>query len=56
MGVLVFLGARGTVLSRVVLCLCVAASVALHIQLALGQLEFHFGVFVTLAITLVYRD
>jgi methyl-accepting chemotaxis protein len=30
--------------------------VALHIQLGRGSLEFHFGVFVTLALLLVYRD
>jgi methyl-accepting chemotaxis protein len=30
--------------------------VALHIQLAGGQLEFHFGVFVVLAFLLVYLD
>jgi methyl-accepting chemotaxis protein len=30
--------------------------VALHIQLAQGMLEFHFGVFVTLALLLVYLD
>src|SRR5450830_621652 len=30
--------------------------VALHIQLAAGQLEFHFGVFVVLAFLLVYLD
>ena len=30
--------------------------VALHIQLGRGTLEFHFGVFVTLALLLVYSD
>ena len=30
--------------------------VAWHIQLGRGALEFHFGVFVTLALLLVYRD
>ncbi|MBY0240484.1 MAG: chemotaxis protein [Burkholderiaceae bacterium] len=55
-GLAVFFLARGSALSRVVLALCLAASVALHIQLALGRLEYHFGVFVALAIMLVYRD
>jgi methyl-accepting chemotaxis protein len=49
-------GARGSALSRYVLTFSLAASVALHIQLGRGTLEFHFGVFVTLALLLVYRD
>ena len=48
--------ARGTVFSRLVLPVLAMAMVALHIQLGRGTLEFHFGVFVTLAILLVYRD
>ena len=36
--------------------MCLASSVALHIHLGRGTLEFHFGVFVTLALLLVYRD
>jgi methyl-accepting chemotaxis protein len=48
--------ARGTMLSRVVMPVAAMAIVGLHIQLARGTLEFHFGVFVTLAILLVYRD
>ena len=46
----------GSPASRYVLTLCLAASVALHIQLGRGTLEFHFGVFVTLDLLLVYRD
>jgi methyl-accepting chemotaxis protein len=49
-------GARGSALSRYVLTFSLAASVALHIQLGRGTPEFHFGVFVTLALLLVYRD
>ncbi|SET09032.1 methyl-accepting chemotaxis protein [Thorsellia anophelis] len=30
--------------------------VALHIHFAMGMIEFHFGVFVTLALLLMYRD
>ena len=48
--------ARGTLTSRMSLALCLSAMVALHIQLGRGTLEFHFGVFVTLALLLVYRD
>lgn len=48
--------ARGTLLSRLVLALALSAMVALHIQLGRGTLEFHFGVFVTLALLLVYND
>ncbi|MEK8051711.1 methyl-accepting chemotaxis protein [Ideonella sp. DXS22W] len=50
------LGAPGTPGSRIVLALALMASVALHIQLGRGTLEFHFGVFVTLGLLLVYRD
>jgi methyl-accepting chemotaxis protein len=51
-----FAGARGTLMSRLVLALCLGSSVALQINLGRGTLEFHFGVFVTLALLLVYRD
>ena len=51
-----FLGARGTLASRLVLALCLSAMVAPHIQLGRGTIEFHFGVFVTLALLLVYAD
>ena len=52
----VFSGSAGSGLSRSVLALCLSAAVALHIHLGRGTLEFHFGVFVTLALLLVYRD
>ena len=55
-GGLVTAVARGTLFSRLVLAALAMSMVALHIQLARGTLEFHFGVFVTLAILLVYRD
>jgi methyl-accepting chemotaxis protein len=48
--------ARGTSLSRYAMTLSLCASVALHIQLGAGTIEFHFGVFVALALLLVYRD
>ncbi len=55
-GAAVFWGGRGSSMSRFVLTLCLSASVALHIQLGRGMQEFHFGVFVTLALLLVYSD
>jgi methyl-accepting chemotaxis protein len=48
--------ARYSVLSRYVLAFVLMSFVALHIQLARGMLEMHFGVFVSLALFLVYRD
>ena len=48
--------ARATTLSRVTMAVCMMAMVALHIQLGRGAIEFHFGVFVTLAFLLIYRD
>ena len=53
---LVYGGARGTGVAQYVLTFVLVALVALHIQLARGMLEFHFGVFVALALLLVYRD
>lgn len=47
---------RGTMVSRYLLTFVLVSFVALHIQLARGMLEFHFGVFVVLAILLVYLD
>jgi methyl-accepting chemotaxis protein len=55
-GVAVFALAMGSLFSRMVLGLALAAMVALHIQLGRGTIEFHFGVFVTLALMMVYRD
>ncbi len=48
--------ARGTLGSRLVMAFSQVALVVLHIQLARGELEYHFGVFVTLALLLVYLD
>ena len=52
----VFAVARYTVLSRFVLAFVLVSFVALHIQLARGMEEMHFGVFVSLALFLTYRD
>ncbi len=52
----IYLIARGTLASRLVIAFVLVSLVALHIQLARGQLEYHFGVFVTLAVLMVYRD
>ena len=56
LGAAVFAVARGTMVSRLVLVFALVALVALHIQLARGEIEYHFGVFVTLALLLVYLD
>ena len=48
--------APGTVFSRVCLAVIGMLMVSLHIQLAMGLTELHFGVFVFLAFLLVYRD
>jgi methyl-accepting chemotaxis protein len=47
---------RGGPVSRYVLTFVLVAFVALHIQLARGMLELHFGVFVVLAFLMVYLD
>ncbi len=52
----VYVMAKGSLFSRLALTTLQVALVALHIQLAHGELEFHFGVFVTLALLLVYLD
>lgn len=46
----------GTAVTRYALPLILCAAVALQIQVSLGTLEFHFGVFVTLALVMVYRE
>jgi len=48
--------ARGSLASRLILSFALLSFVSLHIHLSKGMLEFHFGVFVTLALLLVYRD
>lgn len=52
----VFWVARGTTLSRYLLTFVVVSMVALNIQLAQGKVEYHFGVFVSLALLLIYLD
>ena len=48
--------APGTLASRMAQCVALVGLVVLHIQLSHGTIEYHFGVFVTLALLLVYRD
>jgi hypothetical protein len=48
--------ARGTRVSQVVLTTCNVAFAVLHILLGRGTIEFHFGVFLLLGLTLVQRD
>ena len=47
---------RSSVASSLVLACCLMGLTVLDIQLGRGTLEFHFGVFATLAVLLVYRD
>jgi methyl-accepting chemotaxis protein len=47
---------KGSLASRYVLTFVLVSFVALHIQLARGMIELHFGVFVVLAFLLVYLD
>ncbi len=56
LAVSVYAVAKGTALTQYVLTFVLVSLVALHIQLAQGMIEFHFGVFVSLALLLVYRD
>ena len=55
-GAAVYAAAAGTAVSRYVLAAALAAITALQIQLGAGMTEFHFGVFVTLGLMLIYRD
>jgi methyl-accepting chemotaxis protein len=48
--------ARGSMISRTILTCVMVSFVTLQIHLSKGMPEFHFGVFVTLALLLVYRD
>jgi methyl-accepting chemotaxis protein len=45
-----------TLTSRLMLTTALVALVALHIQLTHGQTEYHFGVFVSLALLIVYLE
>ncbi len=47
---------RGRFIAHLSMGLIAMAMIALHIHVGLGQNLFHFGVFVTLAILLIYRD
>ena len=48
--------AGGSALSAHTMAVVLMAMVALHIQLARGTLEYHFGVFVALAFLMAYRN
>ena len=52
----VYLLARASFTSRMVLAFVLMSFVELHIQLAQGTTLYHFGVFTTLALLLVYLD
>ena len=51
-----YFAARASLGSRLVLTTTLVGLVILHIQLARGMVEFHFGVFVTLSLLMVYLD
>ena len=48
--------ARGSLASRMILTFAMVSFITLHIHLSRGMPEFHFGVFMLLALLLVYRD
>ena len=56
LGALGLLMAGGSRLTQMLLSCGLMGITALQIQLSRGMLEFHFGVFVTLSLMLVYRD
>lgn len=51
-----FAATRSNNAGRYVLTFVLVSFIALHIQLARGMIELHFGVFVVLAVLLVYLD
>ncbi len=51
-----YVSASGSLLSSLVLSASLMATVALQLQIGRGTLELHFGVFVSLALLLLYRD
>ena len=53
---LVWTFARGSLFARLSMAVLAMVMVALQIHVGVGQNLYHFGVFVTLAILLVYRD
>ncbi|MCX7742904.1 MAG: methyl-accepting chemotaxis protein [Tepidimonas sp.] len=55
-GVMGFAALRGTLAARLLLATSLSGLVMLHIQVSGGMIEFHFGVFVTLALLLAYLD
>lgn len=52
----VYMLARATLVSSLVQAFVFMGFVVLHIQLARGETAYHFGVFTTLALLLVYMD
>ena len=51
-----YMASRGSLVSSLVLSASLMATVALQLQIGRGTLELHFGVFVSLALLLLYRD
>jgi methyl-accepting chemotaxis protein len=55
-GTATYLAGRSRAQGWVLLTTCNVAFIALHLQLGRGTIEFHFGVFVLLALLMAYRD
>ena len=53
---LIYWQASGSSFARYALPLLLSSTIVLQIQVSLGTLEYHFGVFVTLALVMVYRQ
>ena len=54
-GVAAYIFAAGERFNRLIYPVLLMALVAVHIQIGMGRLEYHFGVFLTLGILLAYR-
>lgn len=52
----ILFGFKDTKISHYAMTTILVSIVALHIHLGRGQLEYHFGVFVTLALIMVYQE
>ncbi len=55
MGVAAYLFAAGERINRLIYPALLMALVAVHIQVGMGRIEYHFGVFLTLGILMAYR-
>lgn len=56
LGAIVVFISQERLLSRLALPAVMMMAVGLHIHVGMGRVEYHFGVFVTLALLLIYQD